>query len=73
MASSNALRLKPEGIHIKSAIEPPVWFLNEKGDVRASYSLEDAATEFDIQGLELDWAGMCWDANLIRKENDWLI
>lgn len=73
VASSNALRLKPEGIHIKSSIEPPVWFLNEKGDVRASYSLEDAATEFDIQGLELDWVGMCWDANLIRKENDWLI
>ena len=35
VASSNALRLKPEGIHIKSAIEPPVWFLNDKDDVRA--------------------------------------
>lgn len=73
VASSNALRLKPEGIHIKSSIEPPVWFLNDKADVRSSYALEDAATEFDIQGLELDWVGMCWDANLIRKENEWLI
>jgi len=33
--------------------------------------LEDAATEFDVQGLELDWACVCWDANFRRSENGW--
>ena len=73
VASSNAIRLKPEGIHIKSSIEPAMWFLNGKEDVRSSYSLEDAATEFDIQGLELDWVGMCWDANLMWYNSEWRI
>ena len=73
VASSNGIRLRPEGIHVKSSIEPQNWFLNGKEDVRASYALEDVATEFDIQGLELDWVGMCWDANFIRAGNDWSI
>ncbi|WP_410052137.1 DNA/RNA helicase domain-containing protein [Bradyrhizobium sp. SZCCHNS3004] len=42
-----------------------------KNDVRSSYALEDVATEFDIQGLELDWVGMCWDANFRREDNKW--
>lgn len=71
VASSNALRLKPEGIHIKSAIEPSKWFLNDRSDVRASYALEDAGTEFDVQGLELDWVGVCWDANFIWRSDGW--
>lgn len=53
-AYSGALRLKPEGIHIKAKIDPKYWFLNEASDVRSCMFLEDAATEFDIQGLELD-------------------
>ena len=73
VASSNAMRLKPEGIHVKSSIEPAKWFLNGKEDVRSSYSLEDAATEFDVQGLELDWVGMCWDANLMWQDMEWKI
>ena len=72
VASSNALRLKPVGIHVKSDIDPPAWFLGEKGDVRASYALEDVATEFDIQGLELDWVGVCWDANFRREHDGWV-
>src|SRR5262249_25369990 len=71
VASSNAVRLKPEGIHVKAKIDPPVWFLADKNDVRSSYALEDVATEFDIQGLELDWAGVCWDANFRREQNKW--
>lgn len=71
VASSNALRLKPIGIHVKAKIEPTDWFLEGQGDVRSSYALEDAATEFDIQGLELDWVGMCWDANLRRETTGW--
>ena len=73
VASSNAIRLKPEGLHVKSAIEPQNWFLNDKDDIRSSYALEDVATEFDIQGLELDWVGMCWDANFVWDNGHWSI
>ena len=48
VASSGALRLKPEGIHVKAEINAPNWFLNSKEDVRSSYFLEDPATEFSI-------------------------
>jgi len=71
VASSGAGRLRPEGIHIKSSIDPESWFLNDRIDVRSSYYLEDVATEFDIQGLELDWVGVCWDANLRYGPSDW--
>ena len=70
-ASSGAYRLKPYGIHVKSAIEPKTWFLNSKNDVRSSGFLEDVATEFDIQGLELDWTCIAWDANLRKIESGW--
>ena len=39
--------------------------------MRSSYALEDVATEFDIQGLELDWVGVCWDANFRRNKGAW--
>ncbi len=71
VASSGAIRLKPEGISVKVGINPVTWFLNEKDDIRSSYYLEDAATEFDIQGLELDWTGVCWDADFRRERNEW--
>ncbi len=69
VASSGANRLKPEGINIKAKITPAEWFLNGEQDVRSCQYLEDVATEFDIQGLELDWVGVCWDANF-RYCND---
>lgn len=71
LASSNALRLKPEGLFVKAAIDPCCWFLNAGDDVRASTALEDVATEFDVQGLELDWAGVAWDLNLRRTGQGW--
>jgi hypothetical protein len=71
VASSGAMRLKPEGINVNAAVDPPTWFLNGKDDVRSSYYLEDVATEFDIQGLELDWSGVCWDADFRRLEHTW--
>jgi len=71
IASSNAIRLKPYGINVKVKIDTANWFLNKKDDIRSSYFLEDVATEFDIQGLELDWTVVCWDANLRYKDNDW--
>jgi len=71
VASSNGLRLRPVGIVVKSEIDVAAWFLNEKEDVRSSYALEEAASEFEIQGLELDWVGVCWDANLHYAEGQW--
>jgi len=72
VASSGAQRLRPEGIYIKSAIEPVNWFLNDKADVRSSYYLEDVASEFAIQGLELDWAGVCWDGDFHHRGGSWI-
>ncbi len=54
VVSSQAYRLKPHAIDVRVEINPILWFLNGKDDVRSSYYLEDVATEFDIQGLELD-------------------
>lgn len=71
LASSNAARLKPHGVFVKAKIEPAKWFLAPADDVRSSDALEDAATEFDVQGLELDWACLCWDANLRRGGDSW--
>lgn len=70
LASSNAARLKPHGVFVKAKIEPAKWFLAPPEDVRSSHALEDAGTEFDVQGLELDWACLCWDANL-RRGHGW--
>lgn len=71
LASSNAARLKPHGVFVKAKIEPAKWFLAPTADVRSSDALEDAATEFDVQGLELDWACLCWDANYRRSMDGW--
>jgi hypothetical protein len=71
IASSGAYRLKPYGIQVKNKIDPKIWFLNDKNDIRSSYFLEDVATEFDIQGLELDWTCVAWDANYRYMEGQW--
>ncbi|CAN5326588.1 DUF2075 domain-containing protein [soil metagenome] len=64
VASSGGMRLRPHGVYVKNEFDPAVWFLNPQEDVRASYFLETVATEFDIQGLELDWVLVAWDADL---------
>ncbi|EJU07144.1 DUF2075 domain-containing protein [Fusobacterium hwasookii] len=69
IASSGAKRLRKYGIWIQNKVEAEKWFLNPKNDIRSSYFLEETATEFDIQGLELDWTIVCWDANLRYNEN----
>ena len=71
VASAGGGRLGPEGIHVKSERYPTSYFLNDRFDVRSSYYLEEVATQFDIQGLELDWAGVCWDADLRRADGAW--
>jgi hypothetical protein len=71
LSSSGALRLKPEGIFVKNEISVANWFLNGKDDVRSSYMLEDVVTEFDIQGLELDYSVVAWDADYRFVNGEW--
>jgi hypothetical protein len=71
VASSNAIRLRPLGLHIKAKPDPIYWFLNGMEDVRSSYALEELASEFEVQGLELDWVGVCWDGNMRWANNSW--
>ncbi len=71
VVSSQAERLKPHCINVKAPMNPIHWFLNDKTDVRSSYYLEDVATEFDIQGLELDWTCVAWDADFRYSNNEW--
>lgn len=71
LASSGALRLKPEGIFVKNEISVANWFLNGKDDVRSSYYLEDVVSEFDIQGLELDYSIVAWDADFRFDGSEW--
>lgn len=71
LASSGAMRLRPIGINVQSEIDVVNWFLNGKEDIRSSYYLEDVGTEFDVQGLELDWTGVAWDADLRYSNGDW--
>ena len=71
VASSKAQRLKPHAIDIRVDVDPVHWFLNDKEDTRSSYYLEDAATEFQVQGLELDWTCVTWDADLRFTGSEW--
>jgi Schlafen group 3, DNA/RNA helicase domain len=71
IASSKAQRLKPHAIDIRVDVDPVHWFLNDKDDTRSSYYLEDAATEFQVQGLELDWACVTWDGDLRFEDFGW--
>ncbi len=72
IASSGAKRLRMFGIWIQSKIEVEEWFLNPADDVRSSCFLEDTATEFDIQGLEIDWAIVAWDADYRFTEDQFV-
>ena len=71
VASSKAYRLKPLAIDVKTNINHINWFLEDKDDIRSSFFLEDAATEFHIQGLELDWVCVLWDADLRFSQEGW--
>ncbi|MGP1346295.1 MAG: DUF2075 domain-containing protein [Phycisphaerales bacterium] len=71
VVSSQASRLKPHAIDVRVPINPVHWFLHPKEDVRSSFFLEDAATEFHVQGLELDWTCLVWDGDFRRTKNGW--
>lgn len=68
VATSKDFRLRADGIERATQFlfnyRFDKWFLESNDDVRSSYSLEVAASEFECQGLELDWVGMCWGADL---------
>ena len=58
-------------MHVKPKIDAPAWFLNDRSDVRLSFYCEEVGTEFGVQGLELDWAGVCWDADFRYWQGGW--
>lgn len=71
VVSSQAERLKPLAIDVRSPMDPVKWFLEDKDDIRSSFYLEAVATEFHVQGLELDWACVTWDGDLRYSEDGW--
>lgn len=71
VVSSQAQRLKPHAIDVRVDINPVHWFLHPREDVRSSFYLEDAATEFGVQGLELDWACVVWDGDYRYSNGGW--
>lgn len=71
VVSSQAERLRPHAIDVRPRVDPVHWFLDKKTDVRSSYYLEDVVTEFEIQGLEVDWACVTWDADLRFGKQGW--
>jgi hypothetical protein len=71
LASSKASRLKPDAIDIRVKTDTIYYFLGEKNDPRSCFYLEDAATEFQVQGLELDWACIAWDCDFRIMKDEW--
>ena len=64
-------RLRPLGLDVQATLEVATWFLAPTHDVRSSSFLELAATEFAIQGLEVDFGGLCWGGDLRRSSKGW--
>lgn len=73
LVTKEAARYKPLGIHILESgdVNAVHWFLEDKADTRSSNYLEDAATEIQVQGLELDYTCLLWDADLQYKNGKW--
>lgn len=73
LITKESARYKPLGIHVlQSGDENAVhWFLEDKADTRASNYLEDAATEIQVQGLELDYTCLLWDADMRYENDEW--
>ena len=71
LVSSKGYRLKPLAIDVRCKPDTVHWFLDDIDDVRSSLFLEDAASEFDVQGLELDWTCLVWDADFRYNNGAW--
>jgi hypothetical protein len=74
VGSSGASRLRAEGLEPSSSFHAEYpwehWYLADKSDVRSSFQCEVFATEFEIQGLELDWIGVCWGGDFVWKDSE---
>lgn len=71
ICSSQAFRLRPLAIDVRAKPDIVDWFLDDITDIRSSLFLEDVATEFDIQGLELDWSCLIWDGDFRYNPDGW--
>ena len=71
IVSSQANRVRPLAIDVRVKPDPVHWFLADKEDIRSSYYLEDVVTEFDIQGLELDYTCVVWDGDFRYHDDHW--
>ena len=73
LVTKESARFKPLGVHVlQSGDENAVhWFLEDKSDTRSSNYLEDAATEIQVQGLELDYTCLLWDADMRYDNGKW--
>lgn len=71
LVSSKGYRLKPLAIDVRCKPDTVHWFLDDIDDVRSSLFLEDAASEFDVQGLELDWTCLVWDGDFRYVNGGW--
>jgi len=73
VGSSGAMRLRAEGLEPSSSFHADYqwehWYLSDETDVRSSYKCEVFATEFEIQGLELDWIGICWGGDFVWNDS----
>ena len=77
VASSGAIRLRAYGVELSTPFRRGYpfeeWFLAPPEDVRSSFHLEVAGTEFEVQGLELDWVGLCWGNDFhVSKDRKWV-
>ena len=72
ICSSQAFRLRPLAIDVRAKPNIVDWFLDDITDIRSSLFLEDVATEFDIQGLELDWTCLIWDGDFQYSPDGWI-
>ncbi|MCR5184145.1 MAG: DUF2075 domain-containing protein [Opitutales bacterium] len=71
IASSAGERLRPEEIVVRLKADVVHWLLDDVNDIRSSLFMEDVATEFDVQGLELDWVCVAWDGDFRYSNGDW--
>jgi hypothetical protein len=72
IGSSGAARLRAEGLEPNSTFHADYpwehWYLADRSDIRSSFQCEVFATEFEIQGLELDWTGVCWGGDFVWRD-----
>ena len=76
VGSAHAARLRADGLEpsfdFHRFFDWENWFLDDDDDVRSSSRLEVYATQFEIQGLELDWVGVCWGDDLLWSGSEWI-